>query len=261
MTRADLRLAAGPGGSPIQVIGLSPSHALGLGIATATVLCLHAGLLFLRPDVSGSSHVGEARAMAVRLLPSPAIEVATPPEPTANRSLAALRDGERAEPAKAISTGARDAPPAAKAAERAPMPVASVVESRPPVESTAAGRPAAQLPSNPALAAEPDYLLGARLDPGPRPLDSIEPEYPESANLQEGKVVLRLLISDTGGVDNVAVVRAEPKGLFEHAAIEAFRKARFAPGMVPGTPVKSQITVEVEFLPINRGARMSGRMY
>ena len=140
-------------------------------------------------------------------------------------------------------------------------PVASVVESRPPVESTAAGRSAAQLPSSPALAPEPDYLLGARLDPGPRPLDSIEPEYPESANLQEGKVVLRLLISDTGGVDNVAVVRAEPKGLFEDAALEAFRKARFAPGMVLGTPVKSQITVEVEFLPINRGARISGRMY
>jgi outer membrane biosynthesis protein TonB len=57
------------------------------------------------------------------------------------------------------------------------------------------------------------------------------------------------------------VVRADPKGLFEDAALEAFRSAKFSPGMVLGTPVKSQITVEVEFLPINRGARISGRMY
>ena len=196
-TRADLSLAVGAGGSPIQAIGLSPSRFLGLGIATATVLCLHAGLLFLRPDVSGSSHVSEARAMAVRLLPSPAIEVATPPEPTANRSLAALREGERAEPVKAKSTGARDAPPAAKAAERAPMPVASVVESRPrverprPVARQRSCRRTLRLPPSPTIC----WARGSI--PGHDRLDSIEPEYPESANLQEGKVVLRLLISDT----------------------------------------------------------------
>ena len=74
-------------------------------------------------------------------------------------------------------------------------------------------------------------------------------------------VVLRLLISEKGAVDNVAVVRAEPRGIFEQAAIEAFSKARFAPGLAAGTPVKSQITVEVQFMPINRGARVSGRTY
>ena len=81
------------------------------------------------------------------------------------------------------------------------------------------------------------------------------------ADLREGVVVLRLLISDTGQVDNVAVVRAEPAGVFEQAAIEAFAKARFSPGLAGGTPVKSQITVEVQFVPINRGARVSGRTY
>ena len=73
--------------------------------------------------------------------------------------------------------------------------------------------------------------------------------------------MLRILISDTGHVDDVAVVRAEPRGVFEQAAIEAFAKARFAPGLAAGTPVKSQITVEVQFVPINRGARVSGRTY
>jgi protein TonB len=149
----------------------------------------------------------------------------------------------------------------ARLVERGPMPGAVRAESQPRVEPAATAQPATRSPPEPALAPAPDYLLGARLDPGPRPLGSIEPEYPESANLQEGKVVLRLLISDTGVVDEAAVVRAEPKGLFENAALDAFRVARFSPGMVLGTPVKSQITVEVEFLPINRGARISGRMY
>jgi len=112
-----------------------------------------------------------------------------------------------------------------------------------------------------ALAAAPDYAFGARLDPGPRPLADIEPEYPDPVHLREGTVVLRLLISDTGHVDNVAVVRSEPRGVFEEAALEAFGKARFSPGLAAGTPVKSQITVEVQFTPINRGARVSGRTY
>jgi len=111
------------------------------------------------------------------------------------------------------------------------------------------------------LAAAPDYAFGVRLDPGPRPLSDIEPDYPDMAHLREGVVVLRLLISEKGAVDNVAVVRAEPRGIFEQAAIDAFSKARFSPGLAAGTPVKSQITVEVQFMPINRGARVSGKTY
>jgi protein TonB len=102
--------------------------------------------------------------------------------------------------------------------------------------------------------------LGATLNPGPRPLDEIEPDYPD-VHLREGVVVLRLLIGATGDVDDVAVVRSAPEGVFEQAALEAFSRARFAPGLAGGTPVKSQITVEVEFMPVNRGARISGRTY
>ena len=107
----------------------------------------------------------------------------------------------------------------------------------------------------------PDYALAGGLNPGPQPLDEIEPDYPDPIYLREGTVVLRLLIGDTGHVDNVAVVRSEPPGVFETAALEAFGKARFSPGMLGGLPVKSQITVEVHFMPINRGARVSGRTY
>ena len=113
----------------------------------------------------------------------------------------------------------------------------------------------------PALPSAPGYLTGVHLDPGPRPLEDIEPDYPDPVHLREGTVVLRLLISETGHVDDVAVVRAAPPGVFEQAALDAFGKAKFAPGRAAGTPVKSQITVEVRFVPINRGARVSGRTY
>jgi protein TonB len=107
----------------------------------------------------------------------------------------------------------------------------------------------------------PAYLPSGKLDPGPRPLQDIEPVYPDEGNLRQGSVVLRLLISERGEVDNVAVVRAYPKGAFENSAIAAFAAARFAPGMMFGVAVKSQLTIEVEFMPINRGARVSGRGY
>ena len=112
-----------------------------------------------------------------------------------------------------------------------------------------------------ALAPAPAYLFGSRLDPGPQPLHDIEPVFPAEAGQQEGTVVLRLLIGESGNVDDVAVVRSEPKGVFESAALAAFGAARFSPGRVFGVAVKSQVTIEVSFTPINRGATVTGQSY
>jgi len=106
----------------------------------------------------------------------------------------------------------------------------------------------------------PDYRSSIGLDPPPRPLQDIQPEYPEDGDLQVGTVVLRLLISDQGLLDDVAVVRSSPAGIFENAAVAAFRAAKFSPGKLLGTPVKSQMTVEIEFTPIH-GAAAAGRGY
>ena len=114
--------------------------------------------------------------------------------------------------------------------------------------------------AEPGLPPAPDYFAGGKLDPGPRPLQDIEPSYPEEAKLREGSVVLRLLINEAGNVDTVAVVQAYPAGLFEASALEAFGKAKFSPGKMLGVAVKSQITIEVMFTPINRG-KVSGRSY
>ena len=110
-----------------------------------------------------------------------------------------------------------------------------------------------------ALNPAPSYRASGELDPPPAPLQSIDPVYPESAGLQEGTVVLRLLIGSLGEVDEVAVVRATPPGLFEQSALQAFAQAKFSPGYFLGIPVKSQIFIEVGYTPINRGGAVSGQ--
>ena len=207
--------------------------------AVAAAIALHAAVLILHPGVSGGPvSAPVASALSVRILyAAPAVAPALKP------------DASPATKPEALVIG--DTTPADRKDER--------IEPRPSARSTSRAEPAAS--SDSGLAAALDYALGVKLDPGPRPLDEIEPDYPDVVNLRSGTVVLRLLISDTGRVDDVSVVRAEPVGVFEQAAIEAFAKARFAPGMAGGRPVKSQIRVEVEFMPINRGGRVSGRSY
>lgn len=111
------------------------------------------------------------------------------------------------------------------------------------------------------LAPAPGYVNSAQLDPPPLLLGEIVLNYPETAGDQEGRVVLRLLINESGSVDELDVVRAKPAGFFEGAAVAAFRGARFSAGRSLGVPVKSQVYVEVEFLPFNRGAAVSGKGY
>lgn len=102
---------------------------------------------------------------------------------------------------------------------------------------------------------------GVGLDPPPRLISEVDPAYPESAGLREGRVTLRLLINEKGIVDDVMVLQSFPKTVFDDAAMSAFRPARFSPGQILGMAVKSQITIEVEFMPVNRGANVTGRGY
>lgn len=105
------------------------------------------------------------------------------------------------------------------------------------------------------------YTPAALLDVRPHPLQEILPDYPASAGNQEGTVVLQLFISEQGEVDELLVARATPRGFFEDAALAAFAPARFSPGIRSGLAVKSQLAVEVQFIPFNRGAEVSGRGY
>jgi len=233
--------------------------------AVAVALGMHVAFLAIRPGGVAGSHVAPpARTIAVRVLhPVAATDSAVAAAERAQESPAATPAAVAAVPPatadySAQPTPARSLRPTREASSEAARGLAS---ERAPLPAAAAVAPAAAMPSaDAALPAAPEYAFGVRLDPGPHPLEDIEPEYPD-VHLREGTVVLRLLISETGHVDDVAVVRAAPRGVFDQAALDAFGKAKFAPGFAAGTPVKSQITVEVRFVPINRGARVSGRSY
>ena len=144
--------------------------------------------------------------------PRPRVEAAPAPTPAAAAAAPAVVPSDSVRPLTGI---APIAPTPAAVAGRATSDRDDVPPTAPAATNEAIGADAP-------LAAAPDYAFGVRLDPGPRPLEDIEPEYPDMTHLREGVVVLRLLISETGHVDDVAVVRAAPRGVFEQAAIEAF---------------------------------------
>jgi periplasmic protein TonB len=231
---------------------------------------LHAGLLFsvqVTASKSSSSEVAfiPAAVMAVRDIEAqppaaalPEVSVVSQSSPAAAAPVLPVKSDS------SVGAGAVTASPlSARAATPAPNAAASEALLKPVPPTTAALTAPVTLPAAAAneLPAAPQYRAAGSLDPGPKPLSDINPDYPARAGQQQGIVVLRLLINEQGVVDNVAVVRATPLGYFEESALEAFGKALFSPGKLLGVAVKSQITIEVEFMPINRGATVSGRTY
>ena len=205
-------------------------------------VAVHAALLlgFVRPHASSGLPTA-ANTLQARLVTQPAA--------ITGAALAALPLVNRKEAA----------PAAASAAPAVTTP------PRDPKGALPSAAPAAQLLTEslakPALTPAPAYHGAKGLDPPPRPLHEIDPVYPEAAELREGSVVLRLLISSSGDVDEVAVVRANPAGFFEQSALDAFGRAKFSPGYFMGIPVKSQIFIEVGYTPINRGGAVSGQLH
>ncbi|GLQ95685.1 energy transducer TonB [Dyella mobilis] len=83
----------------------------------------------------------------------------------------------------------------------------------------------------------------------PMPIASIRPRYPTSAlrNGQEGWVDVQYTVNADGSVSNVSVVQAEPRHVFDSAAIEALRRAKFSPAMRDGVAVAAQQQKKIEF--------------
>ncbi|HTV84733.1 MAG TPA: energy transducer TonB [Dyella sp.] len=81
------------------------------------------------------------------------------------------------------------------------------------------------------------------------PVSSIRVRYPSSAlrNNQEGWVDLQYTVNADGSVTNINIVNAEPRHVFDSAAIEAIRHAKFSPALRDGTAIASQQQKRIEF--------------
>ena len=147
------------------------------------------------------------------------------------------------------ATENRPAPDLPLPPPRAPAPPRLAVAA--PARDAAAARPAP--PSGPAAPSEPNggsRAAGAVSPPGP--LDGVrnpEPEYPliNRERGDQGTVVVRLQVSETGQVTEVEIVRTSGHPGLDEAARKAARRWRYRPALRDGVPIPGNIRTAVHF--------------
>ncbi|SMC39513.1 outer membrane transport energization protein TonB [Desulfocicer vacuolatum DSM 3385] len=92
------------------------------------------------------------------------------------------------------------------------------------------------------------YEMG-ELDSPLTPLAKIPPIYPMRAMRRgiEGWVTVRFLVNSRGRVEQVKVVEADPKGVFEKSVINCVSQWKFKPGTVEGEPVNTMAETTIRF--------------
>lgn len=152
--------------------------------------------------------------------PTPVVRKASPPKPTPAPALAPSE--------KAIST---PAPPPVAAAPAAPEPQAAAAPAAPPA------------PPAPAAPAPPKTVSGVEY------LQPPQPDYPPIAkrNGEEGKVMLRVLVSDGGRPEKVDVQKSSGYARLDEAARQAALRARFKPHLEDGKPVAVYALIPINF--------------
>jgi len=134
------------------------------------------------------------------------------------------------------------------------LPVADpIAPTSPPAaaQSAAASAPPAAMPPAAAITSSVDltYYSAREVDVQPRALHEIVPDYPADANRQQqsGKLRLELKLEADGRVSDIEVVSANPPGVFNDSALDAFRHAHFAPAQKAGRPVRARVLIEVVY--------------
>ena len=107
--------------------------------------------------------------------------------------------------------------------------------------------PNIDIPAPPATDDAPVQVGSRGLQP-PRLLKKVNPIYPELARKihYEGLVILELIISKSGSVESVKVLRDEPYGLTE-AAVDAAKQWLFEASTLNGRPVKIRYQLTIRF--------------
>lgn len=82
-----------------------------------------------------------------------------------------------------------------------------------------------------------------------RPMAAVPPPYPREAALNgiEGWVRVAVEIDERGRVGEVEVLAAEPRGVFEDAAVRAVRRWSWKPAIIEGQPRAQRVVQELTF--------------
>lgn len=96
------------------------------------------------------------------------------------------------------------------------------------------------------------YFLSAEVDQKAEPIAVAPLIYPEDAYLRRisGSVTLRVYLNETGAIDGVDILAADPPGMFDQAALDAVLATRFRPALLLARPVKNVKTIEIRFDPL-----------
>ena len=230
-----------------------------LFIGLALSVALHAALLIringspgAAPSPIPGSQLIEARLISS--IPSPQMEARISPAPKPAVAPVIVETPSPPRPLKQETT------PVPRASEPAPAPVAP----RLPFQQTLA----TQVEPQPTPAAAPpvatastvnasDYRVAGTLNAPPRVLEERDAPYPRSAGNTEGSVVVLVLLSSNGLIDDAVIARSSPPGVFDESALAAVRGSRFSPGILAGAAVKSQLMLELKYTVRNRVAWMN----
>ncbi len=84
---------------------------------------------------------------------------------------------------------------------------------------------------------------------GPVLLRNVSPKYPVAAvrSNQEGWVELTFTVTPEGNVDDVKVLDAEPRHVFDRAAVDAVTRWKYQPATQDGSPISAQEKRRVVF--------------
>lgn len=138
-------------------------------------------------------------------------------------------------------------PPVFEIEERLPALAVVVADQPPPMPApTAPITGVAQTPST-AVAQTPSTVSGGDLSASM--IEAVPPKYPyESRRLKEqGTVVLDVLLSPSGMVEQVGVRSSSGFSRLDKAALEAVRRWRWSPTVRNGLPVAVRGLVEIPF--------------
>jgi TonB family protein len=83
----------------------------------------------------------------------------------------------------------------------------------------------------------------------PRLVMKSPPDYPSEArqNSVSGYVMLKILVSASGSVDNVQIEKSEPVGVFDASATRSVRTWKFEPAIVKGQIVAAWTMQKIKF--------------